>query len=130
MRFRDESTWQDIAGYSRGARVGDQIAVSGTTALPRDGVPVGEMDTYTQTRQCLERAVGAALALGATKQSILRTRIFLVAGADPLQASRAHHELLGDVAPANTLIFVAGLVGDDLLVEIELDARVHADPAT
>ncbi|MFM7146094.1 MAG: Rid family hydrolase, partial [Actinomycetales bacterium] len=110
-------------GYSRGARVGDLIAISGTTALPVGGISVGAMDTYAQAHQCLHRAITAALKLGASRSSILRTRIYLVPLANPEQASQAHRDLLGDVSPANTLVVVAGLVGDDLLVEVELEAR-------
>jgi enamine deaminase RidA (YjgF/YER057c/UK114 family) len=123
LRFRDDSPWQEVAGYSRGARVGDLIAISGTTALPVDGTSVGAMDTYEQTHQCLERVIKAALNLGASRSSILRTRIYLVPHGNPEQASQAHRDLLGDVSPANTLVFVAGLVGDELLVEVELEAR-------
>jgi len=123
VRFRDNSPWQEIAGYSRGARVADLIAISGTTALPADGMAVADMDTYAQTRQCLERAIGAAISLGATRKSILRTRIYLAPRGDARQASQAHQELLGDIAPANTLVIVAGLVGDDLLVEVEIEAH-------
>jgi enamine deaminase RidA (YjgF/YER057c/UK114 family) len=36
--------------------------------------------------------------------------------------SRAHGRAFAEVLPANTLIQVAGLVGDDYLVEIEAEA--------
>lgn len=125
MRVRDDSEWQAIAGYSRGARVGDFIAISGTTALDRNGRLVRDMATYEQTHQCLQRVIDAAVDLGASRQTIIRTRIYLVPDADPEEASRAHLELLGDVAPANTMIIVAGLIGEGLLVEVELEARVQ-----
>jgi enamine deaminase RidA (YjgF/YER057c/UK114 family) len=34
--------------------------------------------------------------------------------------------VLGDVAPANTLVFIAALIGPGLLVEIEADAVLGA----
>ena len=39
-------------------------------------------------------------------------------------AARAHREAFGDVGPANTMLHVAGLVGEGLLVEVELDAEL------
>jgi len=52
----------------------------------------------------------------------LRTRLFLVPEADPIEASRAHAELLGQVAPANTTLFIHSLIGNELLVEVEIEA--------
>ena len=43
-----------------------------------------------------------------------------------MDAARAHREVLGEVAPANTMLYVAGLIGEGLLVEVELDAEVEA----
>ncbi len=60
---------------------------------------------------------------------IVRSRVFLVPGASWEAAARAHREVLGSVAPANTMLFVAALVGEGLLVEVELDAMV-AGPDT
>jgi len=42
-----------------------------------------------------------------------------------LEASHAHAELLGHVSPANTTLFVHSLVGDNLLVEIEVESIVQ-----
>ena len=35
----------------------------------------------------------------------------------------AHAEVLGDIAPANTTVFIGGMVDPTLLVEVELDAQ-------
>ena len=50
--------------------------------------------------------------------------MFLAPGSDPVEASRAHAELLGEAAPANTTLFVHSLVGSEFLVEIEIEALV------
>ena len=120
VRYRDGTAWEAWAGYSRAARAGDWIAVSGTTAP--QGAERFPDDTYGQTVSALERVIDAVEHLGGTVFDIIRTRILLTPGADVDAASRAHLDLLGAVAPANSLYFVAGLVGDGLLVEIEADA--------
>ena len=125
-RYRDGTAWEALAGYSRSARTGDWIAVSGTTAP--HGAQRFPDDTFAQTTAALQRVIEAVEQLGGQRGDIVRTRILLVPGADVEGASRAHRELLGAVAPANSLYFVAGLVGDGLLVEVEADAVVGSGP--
>ena len=123
-RFRDASAWQSIAGYSRASRIGQHIAVSGTTADLDSLSPESAHSTYTQTLNCLGRGIDAVTDLGGSIEGILRTRMFLAPGSDPAEASRAHAELLGEAAPANTTLFVHSLVGSEFLVEIEIEALV------
>jgi enamine deaminase RidA (YjgF/YER057c/UK114 family) len=121
-RYRDGSGWEVRAGYSRAAREGDRIAVSGTTAHGPDGNALHRGDAYRQTVVCLERAVRAVEELGGRRESILRSRVYLAPEADWQEAARAHADVLGDVAPANTMLYVHRLIGDGFLVEVELDA--------
>jgi enamine deaminase RidA (YjgF/YER057c/UK114 family) len=116
-RHRDGRGWEKKAGYSRAVRRGSRIVVSGTTAADASA------DTYGQTRAAIEQALQAVVALGGTKDDVVRTRIMLAPDADWEAAARAHVQLLGDVAPANTMVYVAGLVGDGYLVEVEVDAE-------
>ncbi|MCU1491860.1 MAG: putative Endoribonuclease [Acidimicrobiaceae bacterium] len=119
-RHREGGSYEEIAGYSRGARRGHHLAVSGTTA----GGTSAAGDTYTQARDALSRAIASVEQLGGRRGDVLRSRLLLAPQADWEAASRAHRELLGDVAPANSTYFVHALVGDDLLVEVELDAVI------
>jgi enamine deaminase RidA (YjgF/YER057c/UK114 family) len=129
-RYLDATEWQSLAGYARASRTGGHIAVSGTTASAPDGTAVHPGDTYGQTREALTRALAAVEALGGRVGDVVRTRIYLVPGADWTAAASAHRELLGAVQPANTTLFVAGLVGDGLLVEVEVDAVTAAGGPT
>lgn len=125
IRYRDGGPWESIAGYSRGVRRGKRIAISGTTAHGTDGSALHPGDAYGQTRLALERVVQAVEELGGDRQDVIRTRLLLAPGADWREAARAHADVLGDVAPANTTLYVGGLIGDDLLVEVEADAELE-----
>jgi enamine deaminase RidA (YjgF/YER057c/UK114 family) len=118
QRYREGGSFEDMAGYSRGARLGPLIAISGTTCRPE----VAGQSTRAQAADCLRRIVAAVERLGGSRDSIYRTRLFLTPDADWREASAAHAEILGDVAPANTTLFVHGLIGDGLVVEAEADA--------
>lgn len=121
-RYRDDGGWQDAAGYSRAVRRGAVIAVSGTTAHGPDGSALSPGDTYAQTLICLDRVERAIVALGGTLRDVVRTGVYLAPGASWQDAGRAHREVLGDVAPANTTLFVASLIGVGFLVEVEAQA--------
>ncbi len=99
------------------------IAISGTTCRPE----VIGGGTQAQAADCLRRLVSAVEQLGGSREGIYRTRLFLAPGADWEEASSAHREVLGDVAPANTTLYVHSLIGDGILVEAEADA--WADPS-
>ena len=122
LRFHEgvKGAFEEVAGYSRAVRRGSRICVSGTTARETPLPP----DTYGQALDCLGRVIEAVEGLGGSKGSIVRTRLYLAPGADWSQAAAAHRELLSDVSPANTLVFVAALVGSGLLIEVEADAEV------
>jgi enamine deaminase RidA (YjgF/YER057c/UK114 family) len=123
-RYRDGGGWESAAGYSRAARRGRRIEVSGTTANAPGGGALHPGDTGAQTRAALEHAVRAVEGLGGARADIVRTRLFLSPAADWRAAAEAHRAALGDVAPANTTLFVGNLIGEGFLVEVEVEAEV------
>jgi enamine deaminase RidA (YjgF/YER057c/UK114 family) len=127
-RFADDALWQDTAGYSRAARRGRRIAVSGTTSSGPDGSVLHPGDCYRQTEEAIAKALRAVEALGGTAADVLHTRVYLAPGASWEDAARAHREAFGEVRPANTMLHVAALIGDGFLVEVELDAELEVGP--
>ena len=118
-RYTGGGGWQQEAGYSRAVRRGAVITVSGTTATGPDGAALAPGDTLGQARICLAKVLDAVAALGGSPGDVVRTVVYLAPGADWEQASRAHREALGAVAPASTMLYVAGLIGAGFLVEVE-----------
>ena len=109
--------WESRYGYSRAARVGDTIAVAGTTAPGADA--------YEQAKAALA-IIGKALGeLGASFADVVRTRMFVVDMAHADLVGRAHGEVFGAIKPASTMVEVKKLIRDDLLVEIEADAIIQ-----
>jgi len=123
-RVRSGSAFEDVASYSRAARVGNLVAVSGTAALDEHGVALYPGDVYRQTKRALEIGLEAVVELGASTAQVLRTRLFLAPGCDWREAARAHGELFAGVNPANTTLFAGGFIPSGCLVEIEIDALV------
>lgn len=115
------SVWEDIAGYCRAQRIGDRILVSGTTATAGASRVVAPGDAGAQTTYILDRIIAAVTSLGGRAEDIARTRIYITDEADVMDISRAHGRVFGAVKPANTLVRVAGLIGD-YRVEVEAEA--------
>jgi len=119
-----ESEFEDLVGYSRAVRIGDLVAVSGTTAAAPGGTAVGGDDIGAQTREALRR-IGVALAqAGASLTDVIRTRVFVTDIARYPEVAAAHAEVFGDIRPAASMYEVRALITPALLVEIEADAVV------
>jgi len=115
--------FEELAGYSRAVRTGDIITVAGTAAIGVDGCAISH-DVYEQAKHAFSIALTAVERLGGKPADVTRTRIYLVPGADWRRAVDAHRELFADVKPANTTLYVAELIPEGALVEVELDAVV------
>ena len=119
--------YEKIAGYSRAVRLGNVVHVSGTTATDGASDLVGLGDAGAQTEfiiQKIERALGEA---GAQLTDVVRTRIYLAPGADWEAVAAIHGKYFGDIRPANTLLTIHALVGDDYLVEMEAEAIISEE---
>ena len=126
MSFRQNVSsggkWEPIVGYSRAVRVGNFIAVAGTTAALPDGSVSG--DAYRQTIAVIEKIKAALEETGAGLEDVVRTRIF-VANMDDWEAiGHAHGEFFREILPVSTMVEVSRFIGSGMLVEIEADAII------
>ena len=127
LRIDSGSVWEPVGGYSRAVRSGRRILVSGTTATHGSGEVVCKGDVHGQTVYILDKIAASIAALGGSLADVIRTRIYL---RDPGQwepVACVHGRYFGDVRPANTLIAIAGIVGE-YEVEIEAEAELSEAP--
>ena len=88
---------------------------------------VGVGDSGAQTDFIIRKIERALNEAGASLNDVVRTRIYLAPDADWEAVSRVHGKYFGDIRPANTLLYIHALVGEDYLVEMEAEAIITAD---
>ncbi len=122
-RSRSGSPYEERYGFSRAARAGDRVLVSGTAPVWPDGSC--DPDPAVQARRCCEIIVAALAELGVSADEVVRTRMYVTDAAHADAVGEVHREFFGTAAPAATMVVVAGLLDPRWVVEIEAetDAR-------
>ncbi len=113
--------WEDIIGYSRAVRIGNNLEVSGTVAVDENGI-VGKGDFYLQTKFILEKIGRVLTQAGFSLEDVVRTRTYVTDIRHWEEVGRAHGEVFGKIKPATSMIQVSGFIEPDFLVEIEVTA--------
>lgn len=114
--------WESIVGYCRALRAGDHVYVTGTASVADDGSVHAPGDARAQTLRCLaliDRALGE---LGARRDQIVRTRMFVTDISRWEEYGRAHGEFFAGHHPTTTMVEVRALIDPQMLIEIEADA--------
>jgi enamine deaminase RidA (YjgF/YER057c/UK114 family) len=114
--------WEKICGYSRAVQIGPHIHVSGTTACDKDGNIIEIGNPYGQTLHALSKIEDALRQVGAGRNDIVRTRMYVTNIDQWEKIGKAHAEFFGDQRPATSMIEVGRLISPEMLVEIEADA--------
>ncbi len=118
-RFGSGGPWEDLIGYSRVVRAGALFMTAGCTSVV-DGQLVHEGDPYEQARTAFGVAIDALARAGCAREQVIFARMYLSDRSCADAVGRAHHDALGDVRPAATLLVVGGFIDPRMLVEVEL----------
>lgn len=118
--------WEEVVGYSRAVRIGNIVAVSGTTAAQPDGTVYGGDDAYQQAYRAFEIAERALREAGAARDDVIRTRMFVTDITRWEEFSRAHGDFFREARPASTMVEVRRLMTPEMLIEVEVDAVLSA----
>ena len=117
--------WEDIVGFSRVVRVGNQVFVSGTVAVDAESKVVVPNNYYEQTKFIIQKIEKAIQQTGASLKDVVRTRMFVLDMNHWEEVALAHKEFFGEIKPAATMVEISKLIGKDLVIEIEANAVIQ-----
>ncbi len=122
--YKSNAPWENVIGYNRAIKIDDIIEVAGTTSVDENGNTVGST-YYDQTAFILSKIEKAIKHFGASRNNIIRTRIYVLDMGEWHDVAKAHLEFFNELKPVNTLIEVSRFIQPDLLVEIEANAIIN-----
>ncbi|KAJ1882084.1 hypothetical protein LPJ57_001188 [Coemansia sp. RSA 486] len=113
--------YEDLVGYSRVLVTGPFAYVAGTTA-GSDGsaIPPG---IVAQTRQTVEIIRQKLAQVSYTLDDVVRVRMFVMdIKRDWEQVACVMNEYFAEIKPVMTMVQVAALIDEQMLIEVEMDA--------
>ncbi len=122
---------QPLGAYSLGMSVspGKLVYVAGQVGVDSSGTLVGKGDAAAQTRQVFENIGHVLAAAGANFSTVVEFTTYVVGRPSVQGYLQGRSEVYPNIYPngdfpPNTLLVVAGLVNEDLLVEIKAVAAL------
>lgn len=112
-------------GFSRGVRLGNYVAISGTAPIAEDGSVFSPGNVYEQAKYCLGIITKVIEEAGGKPEDVIRTRVFLKDISTWKEAAKAHGDFFSKIMPACTFVEISSFVNPEWLIEIEADAIVR-----
>jgi len=106
-------SWSQAVAYR------DLLAISGQIALDPQGNVVGRGSLVEQAEYvfaCIDAVLAAA---GSGRDDLIKITMYVTTLDGLAELRSARDRWLGDARPASTLVRVAGLVHDELLIEVD-----------
>jgi enamine deaminase RidA (YjgF/YER057c/UK114 family) len=118
------SEFESKIGYSRAVVDGEYIFVSGTTGYNYQKMSIST-DVVEQAEQCFQNIKTVLEEAGSSIKNIVRITYILPNKKDFEPCWPVLQKWLGSVRPAATM-FEAGLINEDIKIEIQVTARKSA----
>ncbi len=118
---------EEKVGYSRMVKLGNYVAIGGTTSVQPDGSVYGEKDAYEQTKYVLEKQVKLLDQAGAKASDVFRVKVYTTDMKASGDICRAYSEIFHDYKPLCTVVGTPALNRPTQIVEIEMEAMIGSE---
>ncbi|MCA2017710.1 hypothetical protein LDJ79_16420 [Vibrio tritonius] len=126
INYSSGAPLEEIAGYSRMVKVGNQIHIGGTTAVLPDGSVSGST-AFEQAQFIFEKFIGLLVRAGAEAKDVYKIKAYITDMALGKDVAQAYSAVFKDVRPLFTMVETPKLNRPSQLVEIELEAMIGCE---
>ena len=100
---------------------GKNIYIGGQNSVNQNREVIGKGDILAQTEQVMKNLETALKSCGASFESLIKLNIHILQGQNAYGAFQVSRKFLGQKSepPVITVLFVAGLINPDFLIEID-----------
>jgi enamine deaminase RidA (YjgF/YER057c/UK114 family) len=123
INYSSGAPLEEIAGYSRMVKVGNQIHIGGTTAVLPDGTVCGTT-AYEQAQFILEKFVTLLARAGGEAKDVYKIKAYVTDMNLAKEVAQAYSEVFKEIRPLFTMVETPKLNRPTQLVEIELEAML------
>lgn len=123
-RISSGSDFESKIGYSRAVVDGDYVFVSGTTGYNYETMSISS-DPIEQAEQCFKNIEDALTQAGSCMDNVVRVHYIVPNKNDFEPCWPVFAKYFAKAKPAATM-FVAGLLDEQMKLEIEVTARIDA----
>ncbi|WP_202436565.1 MULTISPECIES: Rid family hydrolase [Vibrio] len=126
INYSSGAPLEEIAGYSRMVKVGNQIHIGGTTAVLPDGTVAGS-SAFEQAQFIFEKFIGLLARAEAEAKDVYKIKAYITDMAFGKEVAEAYSAVFKDVRPLFTMVETPKLNRPTQLVEIELEAMLGCE---
>ncbi|WP_321530516.1 Rid family hydrolase [uncultured Desulfuromonas sp.] len=126
VNYSSGSPLEEIAGYSRMVKIGNQVHIGGTTAVQRDGSVFGTT-AYDQSTYIFTRFIELLDQAGARAQDVYKVKVYVTDMALAKEVADAYSAFFKEIRPLFTMVETPKLNRPSQLVEIELEAMIGCE---
>ncbi len=117
------SPFEKAYGYSRAVVDGGLVFVAGTTGYDYATMTLPE-DAASQARNCFKTIADVLVQAGTNIENLVRVQYFVTSRDNVEAVLGVAGEVLSAIRPAASMYIIAGLLNEEMKVEIEATARI------
>jgi len=123
INYSSGSPLEELAGYSRMVKIGNQVHIGGTTAVQPDGSVFGATP-YEQAQYIFVKFIELLKRAGADAKDVYKIKAYITDMEEAKNVAAAYSEFFKEFRPLFTMVETPKLNRPSQFVEIELEAMI------
>ena len=126
INYSSGAALEELAGFSRMVKIGNQIHIAGTTAVQPDGEVFGTT-AYEQAKYIFIKFIALLKRAETEAKDVYKVKVYITDMAFAKDVATAYSEIFKEIRPLLTMIETPKLNRPSQLVEIELEAMLGCE---